>query len=214
MPSMSMMAMDTFPEPKRSRNSGKVKAPLGQRRAGNRNEDYQYYGRRQGNSRGYEHWNRRPERRTDWQKGSDALQHYHEQGQQAFDAAMQMGHYIRGNAPTPAPQEAPPPPVRSPVQEQQMPMRLQCQWGFDGYMQPMQPQDTYMWTWPAMQPVQCQEWIWPVMPQAPPQPAPGPAVCTEAFVAAGHIVPELQGLTREQVAAVLKEAAQGLRYED
>ena len=57
-----------------------------------------------GNSRGYEHWNRRPERRTDWQKGSDALQHYHEQGQQAFDAAMQMGHYIRGNAPTPAPQ--------------------------------------------------------------------------------------------------------------
>ena len=43
---------------------------------------------------------------TDWQKGSDALQHYHEQGQQAFDAAMQMGHYVRGNAPTPAPQDA------------------------------------------------------------------------------------------------------------
>ena len=113
------------------------------------------------------------------------------------------------------PQEVPPPPVRGPV-EQQMPMRLQCQWGYDGYMQPM-PQDTYMWTWPAMQPVQCpvqcQEWIWPVPqgpqgPQGPQAPAPGPAVCTEAFVAAGHIVPELQGLTREQVAAVLKEAAQ------
>ena len=77
-----------------------------------------------------------------------------------------------------------------------------------------------MWTWPAMQPVQCpvqcQEWIWPVPqgPQGPQAPAPGPAVCTEAFVVAGHIVPELQGLTREQVAAVLKEAAQGLRYED
>ena len=51
-----------------------------------------------------------------------------------------------------------------------------------------------------------------MMPQAQPQPA--PAVCSEAFVAAGHIVPELQGLTREQVAEVLKQAAQGLRYED
>ena len=40
------------------------------------------------------------------------------------------------------------------------------------------------------------------------------AMCSEAFAAAGHIAPELQGLTREQVAAVLKEAAQGLRYED
>ena len=60
-----------------------------------------------GQFRGYDNWNRRPERRTDWQKGSDALQHYHEQGQQAFDAAVQMGHYVRGSnvPPTPPPQE-------------------------------------------------------------------------------------------------------------
>ena len=100
-----------------------------------------------------------------------------------------------------------PAPVRSPVQEA-MPMRPQ--WGFESYMQqPMQsPQDAYMWTWP-MQPMQYQEWVWPMMP--PQQQAP---MCSEAFAAAGHIAPELQGLTREQVAAVLKEAAQGLRYED
>lgn len=60
-----------------------------------------------GQFRGYDNWNRRPERRTDWQKGSDALQHYHEQGQQASDAAVQMGHYVRGSnvPPTPPPQE-------------------------------------------------------------------------------------------------------------
>jgi len=212
MPSMSMVSMDAFPESKRGRNAAnnKVKAAYGQRRIGKGNEDYQNYGygRRQGQFRGYDNWNRRPERRTDWQKGSDALQHYHEQGQQAFDAAVQMGHYVRGSnvPPTPPPQEVPAP-VRSPVQEA-MPMRPQ--WGFESYMQqPMQsPQDAYMWTWP-MQPMQYQEWVWPMMP--PQQQAP---MCSEAFAAAGHIAPELQGLTREQVAAVLKEAAQGLRYED
>eukprot|EP00438_Fugacium_kawagutii_P006472 Skav231956 [mRNA] locus=scaffold2806:24655:38290:- [translate_table: standard] len=252
-----MLDLDAMDWPPRVQPRSPVKAPH-QRRAGNRNEaaqDYHNYGRRQGQARGYDNFHRRPERRTNWQKGSDALQHYHEQGQQAFDAALHMGHYIRGNAAPAAPpapqdccqvtskrklehqqwngyamgvfggcvvvlrlwclvfrapgdgkrqcQEVPPPP-RSPV-EQMAPVRMQP-WAYDGYMPMQAPQDAYMWTWPV-QPVQYQEWVWQM-----PSPAPEPPV--EAFVAAGHIVPELQGLTREQVAAVLKEAAQGLRYED
>lgn len=130
----TVMTMEAFADPKRGKNMGKakdVKAPFGQRRFA-KGQDY---GRRQGQVRD---WQRpRQERRVDWQKGSNALRHYQERGEQAFEAAAQIRQHLRGSQ---VPQDAPQ--IQTPPEQ----MAMRNQWGCEGYMQPSQ--DSYMWTWP------------------------------------------------------------------